>query len=105
MISPRCQEVVPRDPRDESSPSGNENAPEDIFVHESELSAAVEGDEKPMMLTAGQRVYYSTKEDKRYGTQADAKTFMHPRLSGCGGEGGSVYSFCSGRVLVEIARR
>ena len=59
-----------RDPRDESSPSGNENAPEDIFVHESELSAAVEGDEKPMMLTAGQRVYYSTKEDKRYGTQA-----------------------------------
>lgn len=57
-----------RDPRDESSPSGD--APEDIFVHESELSAAVEGDEKPIMLTAGQRVYYSTKEDKRYGTQA-----------------------------------
>ena len=57
-----------RDPRDNSKASGD--SPEDIFVHETELAPPCEGEPKPETLTPGQRVYYNTKEDLKYGTQA-----------------------------------
>jgi cold shock CspA family protein len=57
-----------RDPRDTSPASGD--SPQDIFVHQSELAVPCEGEPKTESLVAGQRVYYATKEDLKYGTQA-----------------------------------
>ena len=40
----------------------------DLFVHEKEVIMPTDGE--PIVLRPGQRVYYNTKEDRRYGTQA-----------------------------------
>ena len=40
----------------------------DLFVHQNEVIMPTDGE--PIVLRPGQRVYYNTKEDRRYGTQA-----------------------------------